>query len=298
MSAMLLLGVGAGLGLVLVVRGLRPAPAPLAAALAHLDRTGRSVADQRLDDSSGARRRRRGVDAMARRLSGHLGRRAEADLAVMDRSADALALEKLSTAVALGGIVVALAAVLAVAGSPLPGGVTLVLVMGAFAGGFVTPDLTLRAHAATRRDAFRHALSSYLDLVNVLLAGGAGIETSLAAAAQAGDGWAFGELRNSLVRARTMRQSPWQCFTELGERLAITELSEIAASVQLAGEQGARVKRSLSAKAAALRGHQMARIEADAQASTERMGVPTVLMFVGFMALLGYPAMQQIVTAL
>ena len=95
-----------------------------------------------------------------------------------------------------------------------------------------------------------------------------------------------------------MRRSPWECFTELGERLSVDELSEIAASVQLAGEQGARVKRSLTAKAAALRGQQMARVEAEAQAATERMGVPTVLMFVGFMALLGYPAMQQIVSAL
>jgi hypothetical protein len=39
-------------------------------------------------------------------------------------------------------------------------------------------------------------------------------------------------------------------------------------------------------------------IEADAQAATERMGLPTVLMFVGFMVLLGYPALQQIVRAL
>jgi hypothetical protein len=95
-----------------------------------------------------------------------------------------------------------------------------------------------------------------------------------------------------------MRQTPWASFTELGESINVQELAEIAASVRLAGEQGARIKLSLSAKAAALRAQQMARIEADAQAATERMGLPTVLMFVGFMVLLGYPAMQQIVRAL
>ena len=302
MSPALLLGLGAGVGLVLVARGLHPAPTPLAAAVTRLERTGKSVAQRRVD-STGDRRTagiggRLGAGRLVRSLSGRLGRRVESDLEVMERQPGAFAVEKLSTALALCAIVVALAAVLGMAGAPLPGGFVLVLVLGALAGGFVTPDITLRAHAATRRDSFRHALSSYLDLVNVLLAGGAGIETSLVAAAQAGDGWAFNQIRNTLVRARTTRRSPWDCFTELGERLGIDELSELAASVQLAGEQGARVKRSLSAKAAALRGHQMARIEADAQASTERMGVPTVLMFVGFMALLGYPAMQQIVTAL
>jgi Flp pilus assembly protein TadB len=172
------------------------------------------------------------------------------------------------------------------------------LTAGALVIGFVVPDLTLRTQARARRAGFRQALSSYLDLVNVLLAGGAGIETSLEAAAQAGDGWAFTQIRHALLRSRTMRQSPWTCFIELGESIGIRELAEIAASVRLAGEQGARIKLSLSAKAAALRAHQMARIEADAQAATERMGLPTVLMFVGFMVLLGYPAMQQIVRAL
>ena len=43
------------------------------------------------------------------------------------------------------------------------------------------------------------ALSSYLDLVDVVLAGGAGIETALEAAAEAGDGWAFAEIRGALV---------------------------------------------------------------------------------------------------
>jgi tight adherence protein C len=43
------------------------------------------------------------------------------------------------------------------------------------AAGFVLPGFVLRDEAARRRRAFRHTLSSYLDLVNVLLAGGAGI---------------------------------------------------------------------------------------------------------------------------
>ena len=182
--------------------------------------------------------------------------------------------------------------------APLAPGFTFALATCAIAVGFVTPDVTLRSQATRRRDAFRHALSSYLDLVNVLLSGGAGVETALEAAAEAGDGWAF-------VQIRTRWCGPARCVVprgsasaELGERLQIKELIEIAASVRLAGEQGARVRLSLAAKAGALRGHQMAAIEADAQAATERMGLPTVLMFVGFIALLGYPAMQRIVTTL
>lgn len=293
MTPIVLVGPGIGFGIVLVARGLVPPPASLAGSLKRLDRTGISVEDSRTDVSSSAWTTR-----LAAPLMGRLGDRIEADLAVMERSPQRFAIDKVGTATSLAGIVIGFAIVLALAGVPLPTGLTFALALSGLAVGFVVPDLILRSHAGQRRNAFRHALSSYLDLVNVLLAGGAGIETSLEAAAQAGDGWAFTQIRNALVRARSLRLSPWQCFTELGELIDVRELIEIASSVQLAGEQGARVKSSLAAKAAALRGHQMARIEADAQAATERMGVPTVLMFIGFIALLGYPAMQQIVTAL
>ena len=66
---------------------------------------------------------------------------------------------------------------------------------------------------------FEHALSSYLDLVNIVLAGGAGIESALEAAAEAGDGWVFDEIRQALVRARATRRSPSLYLGELGREL-------------------------------------------------------------------------------
>jgi Flp pilus assembly protein TadB len=161
--------------------------------------------------------------------------------------------------------------------------------------GFVLPDVIVRRAAVARRDGFRHALSSYLDLVNVVLAGGAGIETALRAAADAGDGWAFTELRAALDRAQFTRVSPWDVFNDMGDELGIPELSELSASARLAGEQGARVKSSLVAKAASLRGHEMARIEAAAQSASERMAIPTVLLFTAFIVFIGYPALAVIV---
>jgi hypothetical protein len=43
-----------------------------------------------------------------------------------------------------------------------------------------------------------------------------------------------------------------------------------------------------------MRAKQLAEIEADANAATERMGLPMVLLFMVFLILLGYPAMQMI----
>jgi hypothetical protein len=44
-----------------------------------------------------------------------------------------------------------------------------------------------------------------------------------------------------------------------------------------------------------MRSRQIAEIESLAQSATERMGVPMMMLFVGFMALLGYPALQTVV---
>ena len=154
---------------------------------------------------------------------------------------------------------------------------------------------SLHEEAQRARTSFSYALSSYLDLVNVLLAGGSGIETALVAAATTGDNWAFSMIRDTLERARAERTQPWQAFGDLAVKIGVTDLERVAGSMQLAGEQGARVRASLAAQADAVRGRQINEIEALAQGATERMGVPTVLLFVGFIALLGYPALDLVV---
>ena len=299
MNAVVVLGAGCGAGLFLVGRGLAGGPVSLVGAVRRLDRDGTSVHALReagAPDHPGVAGSL--LALCGERLAGRLGGRVEADLAAVDRSPQRFAIEKLTLAVTLGAIAMAFAALLAVGGSPLGGGFVAVLVAVAIAVGFVAPDVSLRQQAARRRNAFRHALSSYLDLVNVLLAGGAGLETALDAAAVAGDSWSFAQIRNALVRAQTLRRPTFDCLSDLGERIGVAELRELAASVRLAGEQGARIKLSLAAKAAALRAQQMAHVEAEANAATERMGLPTVLMFLAFIVLLGYPATRQIAGAL
>jgi tight adherence protein C len=175
-------------------------------------------------------------------------------------------------------------------GFAIPIGVSLVL--GVIF--FFVPDLSLRSEANERRDGFRHALGSFLDLVVISLAGGAGVESALRDAANIGRGWAFGQLRNALEAANLTGETPWSALARLGERLGINELAELSASVSLAGTEGARVRESLAVKAKSLRDHAVAQAESDAQSSTERMAIPVVMLFVGFLVLIGYPAMSTV----
>jgi len=173
---------------------------------------------------------------------------------------------------------------------------TVLLAAGLGLAGFVWPDLGLSEQIERRRRDFRHSLSAYLDLVTIILAGGGGLETALQTAADLGDGWAFAEIRAVLRKARLTNRTPWKVFDELGEELGVTELRELAASAHLAGDQGARIRASLAAKADSMRATQTAVIEAQAETATEKMLLPVVALVVGMILFIGFGVVQAIST--
>ena len=173
-----------------------------------------------------------------------------------------------------------------------------VLGVGAVVMAWWQPRRALKERAARIRADMDLAVSVFLDLVNVLLAGGAGVETAMLAAASSGDGWAFEQIRLALARAQSARHGYWDELRELGLRAGVDSLVEVAHSVQLAGDHGAKIRTSLVSKSRALRGRNLARIEHDAERRTEQMGLPLVVMFMGFLILIGYPAFVGTVGAL
>jgi Flp pilus assembly protein TadB len=290
---MVLLGAGVGLGVLLTWRALAPRPPSIDAVLAGLARPGIAI-DTAVPTTRDEFDR---IGSTARRLVESLGydtERHHQELELVGRTPERHAFDKLLGAVA--GLLVPnlAAAALVVMGIPAPLGLIAIFSLVTAVAGFLLPDMLLRDEADKRRRAFRHTLSSYLDLVNVLLAGGAGIETALHAAADAGDGWGYQTIRAELRRARLTGQSPWDTFAQLDARLGINELAELAASVSLAGSHGARIRASLAAKADTLRGHQVAETEAAAEAATERMTVPVAVLLFGFLVFIAYPAVVQI----
>ncbi len=288
MIVALLTGAGVGLGVLAVVRGLRPPRPPLAVLLAR-HQPAVAAPDPPAPTSSDptpARPGRLAVRAgrLLARLAAALGLRfggTRRDLAVTGQSLERHLAEK--AGMALFGLLLAPAAT-----------ATLALV----AGGFFLPDLGLRANAASRRRELRHALGALLDLTVVALAGGAGVEGALADAASAGQGFGPAQFRRALATARLRREPPWVALGRLGEELGVAELVELAASIGLAGTEGAKVRASLAAKAASLRVHQLADAESAAQAATERMSLPVVLLLAGFLLFIGYPAMARVMTGL
>jgi Flp pilus assembly protein TadB len=280
MNSAMTFGAGIGIGCILLFGALRPPRRPLAAVMRDLERR-RTAAD-----ASGRASR------LAQRLAaaGGPGVARHADLEVVGRTFQQHAIRKLAAACILGALPPVTVALLAAGGVIVGPAAALVPAVALCAAGYVLPDVELRGMAAERRAAFVHALSGYLDVTAVLLAGGAGTETALHAAARLGNGWPFQRLRAALERCRLTGQTPWDTFGELGDRLDVTELSQLATSLQLAGEHGARVRLTLTDRARALRTRQLADAEARARTVTEQMSVPVALLAVAFMLFVGFPA--------
>jgi hypothetical protein len=165
--------------------------------------------------------------------------------------------------------------------------------VGALAGG-LAPRLVLRGEAARARREFRHALGAYLDVLVLLLAAQEGPESAMDLAARAGEGPAFAELRRAVWEARLSGDPVWDTLDDLGRRLRIGELREIAAAGSLAGESGAAVRKSLTAKARALRQSSLAEAETEARRQSQAMFAPLVLMGIGFVLFLIYPLVTNL----
>ena len=274
---MIFWGVGAGLGGLLIRQSLRrPALATV------LPKYG-----------SGATASHSQMQLLVRLIEKHFSV-STSDLAMCDRTLTEVTTERLLGALIGAVLPLAMLVLTTLGGSGLPLPLLMVCSLILAVLGFMLPVIQLRTRASARRREFRTALSAFLDLVSIMLAGGAGIETALVSASRVGDGETFTRIADALDVARSRRQSLWEVLAVEGERLGIEELPELAATIRLGGEQGARMTASLVAKASSMRSKQLAEIEAQANSATERMGLPMVLLFLGFLVLLGYPALQMI----
>ncbi|MFP5487668.1 MAG: type II secretion system F family protein [Acidimicrobiia bacterium] len=293
-------GLGIGAGVLLIVSGLRPRPASLTDIEALLSRTGTSVTAARTQAAAAAvddgewriRAGRAGLRTLGR-FGVDVGELTQ-KLRLLDKPVETHVWEKLFAAGA-GFVLPILVGLVVTAGGVAISPIALLGASAVLATlGFFYPDLPLNEQVEARRREFRHALSSFLDLVTIIQAGGGGIETALVGAADAGDGWAFEQLRDALRRSRLTRRTPWDTLAALGEDLGIDELTQLAAAVSLAGGHGARVKESLTAKADALRAALAAEVEAAAESQTEKMIVPVMVMILGLVLFIGYGAVEAI----
>ena len=166
-----------------------------------------------------------------------------------------------------------------------------VLVLGV--GGAAMPFIDLHTAAERRRRHFCHSLATYASLVSMAMAGSMGWSSALEAASSVS--------RHRLGHGRDRPGPPVVPGLSpaavggprpLAERFALSELSDLARSMAQAGD-GARIRDTLETKAASLRLTETTALEHDAQAVTQKMLLPGVLLMAGYGVLIFYPALAS-----
>jgi tight adherence protein C len=303
MTLIILCGAVAGLGLLLLFLVLDSGSGGTpAAVLANLDAAQRRTREQ---TSLTVDRRHAGEAQSLRKLGGGIRRELElrgitlptgirADLSVVGRS-----LETHLGYTMLGGALGAILPLLflgllsvffpGVLGLAIGGAVLIGVLVGA-----LLPSLSVAGTARARRRDFRHVVGSFLDLVAMNLAGGRGVPEALQSASRISDGWAMVRIRDTLEMARLQGATPWSALGQLGQDMGIDELRDMAAALALVADDGAKVRDSLSARAASLRRRELSEIEGRAQARSQSMLVAQLLLACGFLVFLIYPAIVRV----
>ena len=288
------------LGATLTWRGLFPSAVPLESALADLQSPrAQPRSSEHLEAVADGFRQTIGAGVARSTAQWGLDLGAlHADLRVIGVSVEAHMFDRLVAAVAFFVLPAGVAALATIGGVSFPSGLVVVASVALGPVGFLIPILVVRSEARRRRRELRHGLAAYLDLVVIMVAGGAGIESALGDAARVGEGPAFAEIGNALAACQFSGEAPWAALERLGAAVGIEEVRELAASVGLAATRGARIRDALAAKAVSLRDHQLAEAETEAQEASEKMAVPVVLMLFGFVAFVMFPALQLVIGGL
>ena len=298
MTAAVLLGVGLGAGLWLVVHGLWPPRPSLAEALAVLDR---GPVRAPVAGPSSSEPEVRGALAqigrpLARVAVGTRGSLVPAavvrDLRVIDQSPATYVAEVLGLALVLPFLTVAVVGALNASGTGIPATVTVPLLLAAAGLSWPLVATGLHQRAAARRAEFRFALSGFVDLIHSGVCAGKTVDEALVQAAEASDSWSFTLLRQALASARARREASWTALAQLGSELSVTELEELAASVDLANRRGGQVLRTLAARADTLRSQRLADARAAAHRNNQLVSLPLGLMGAGFLLFILYPALS------
>jgi hypothetical protein len=281
-------GAIAGLGLFVLLRELVPAGTRLDAALARLAPGGHEVALPTGHRLTASYRLARHVRSTAPWLPVP-----KADLALLGQEPESWLITKVACALIGVAMPPVLAALAALAGVRLSWPVPLIVSLGLGAALFFAPDLVTRVNAAEKRADFRHALTSYLDLVSLERGAGAGPTEALEAAALIGGGWAFERIAGALAAARGAGRPPWEGLADLAGETDVTELGSLADIAGVAGQEGGRVMDTLSALALSMRTEAAAATRARAGSRSTTMVVPIALLAFGFLLLLAFPIIYR-----
>jgi len=282
-------------GMVLAVAAMRPAAPKLSLVLAQLNVSSpvdAGAASQVEPASDQAPWWSRWLPArVVTSAERYLGARGE-DLNILGMSRAELAGRK--AAMGLGGLLAPpiLAAVLLVAGVDVPVLFPAGVGVGMGALGWMIPSRRVVARAAEAREEFLAALTAFLGLVGLERQARGSPTEALEEASRISGAWPFQMIHTELLRAELAGQPPWDGLRDLGQRVGVDQLTNLADIVAAAAD-GAAVFETLLAEARNLRNAELSDQQAKAGVAGEQLTLPAIVLAFGFIMLVLYPALTR-----
>ena len=283
----LLLGLVVSTGVVLVGVGLMPRPVRLA------DLLGRSSEAEAplVEVGEGAGLLDRTGASLWRRLGA--GPRISTALHLQGRTGADFMAEKFALAL-LGACLPATVGTIAwLMGNSL-GVLPVGLVLVAALVGWFVPDLLLLRSRGGLRQAASEAVFTYIDLVTLERLANQSSTQALTKAAALSDAVLFTELRTALERARLEQRPAWQALDEVGARLELAPLRDVADVMRL-DEQGAALSHALRARVRELRDGHLMTLKIEAERVSESLTLWMVIPALVFGLILLTPPLLRMI---
>jgi Flp pilus assembly protein TadB len=295
MIVMVLIGAAVAAGIAYLVSWAWPEPSDPLSRLARFDAQRAAATATVGPQPRPMDLQRRVGDALARELARHGIRydRLRQDLELTGQSYEQVLGRKVL--VGTGGLFFGLVCMVLVTriglGFPPGTGAVVALVMAAVF--FFVPDYEVRARASKRRRQFHTVLAVYLRWVSLQMAGRVSAEAALPDAASVGGGWPLAVIRHTLSTARRSGRDTWAELGQLGERVGVPQLRDLAVLIAQVSHDGARVRETLAARADSMQAEALAEVETQAAKRSQTMLGAEMLIAAGFAVFLGYPAIQS-----
>ncbi|HCT76692.1 MAG TPA: secretion system protein [Micromonosporaceae bacterium] len=179
-------------------------------------------------------------------------------------------------------------------GIRLPFTIPLAVTLLASAGAALLAHRDMRVKARTARAEFARALCTYAALTAHQVRSGHGAVEAMERSASICNGWPYTRLRTALLTAQLQMRPPWDELKSLAAEIDVVELASFADIMRSAGSDGAQVYQTLRAQASSLRDQIRVRALETAKTRTSKLDVPSTMLIIVLLVLIGYPLMASL----
>ncbi len=218
----------------------------------------------------------------------------DADLAILGKTYDQHVMSLVLSAVVVLVLPVLITLIAFILGFRFPITIPIALTIVLSGGAVLLAHQDMRAKARVARAEFVRAMCTYATLTAHQVRSGHGAVEAMERSASVCHGWPYQRMRTALLTAQLQMRPPWDELKALALEINVVELASFADIMRSAGSDGAQVYQTLRAQASSLRDQIRVRALETAKTRTSKLDIPSTMLVLVLLVLVGYPLMANL----